>query len=103
MLVRVGKLFEQGGRPLPRHREVTQQPTHLGKLSYTDQHEMEFRRSVYTAYLRSTDTGNDVLPPLRDAVVRFIADGHMTISGVEVDADTRCRVAQSWYVEILNT
>lgn len=101
MLVLVGKICQEGGVPLPRHREVTQEPRHFGELCYSEQYEKDFRRSVYTAYLRSPEGGADVLPPLRDAVLRFAAGGVMTFSGIEVDEETRARVAQSWYVKLV--
>lgn len=99
MLVRVARLFEADGVPMPRHRAVTAQPEHLGKLSLSEGHDRELRRSVRTAYLRSVESGLDVLPALRDAVVLWIGDNHMTITGFEQDEVTRRVVGQSWYVE----
>lgn len=99
MIVRVARLFEPGGLPLPRHRAVTARPEHLGTLSLCEAHDRELRRSVRTAYLRSQDTGNDLLPPLRDAVVLWIGQREMTITGFEQDAVTRRVVGQSWYIE----
>lgn len=59
MPVRVGLRYEDGGRPLPRHREITQQPEHFGKLTLTEQFDKRFRRSVYTAHLRGLDGAPD--------------------------------------------
>jgi hypothetical protein len=101
MLVKVAQMFEDGGRPLARNRAVTQRPVHVGKLSMCDQHDSQFRRSVCTAYLRRTDDGKDVLPPLRDAVVRWMGDGTVTISGIETDALSGKCVAQSWLAQII--
>ena len=94
-------MFEDGGRPLARNRAVTQMPVHVGKLSMCDQHDSQFRRSVCTAYLRRTDDGRDVLPPLRDAVVRWMGDGTVTISGIETDSLSGKSVAQSWLAQII--
>lgn len=102
MLVKVARLFEDGGRPLPRHRAVTVKPEHLGKLSLAEGFDRELRRSVRSAHLRSVQSGDEVLPALRDAVVLWIGDGHMTITGLEQDHLTRRTVAQSWYVEFVN-
>ncbi|MET0855763.1 MAG: hypothetical protein ABWY27_03345 [Telluria sp.] len=101
MLVKVAQMFEDGGRPLARNRAVTQMPVHVGKLSMCDQHDKQFRRSVSTAYLRRTDDGRDVLPPLRDAVVRWMGDGTVTISGIETDERSGKCVAQSWLAQII--
>jgi hypothetical protein len=99
MQVKVAQLYEDGGRPLPRHRAVTRQPSHEGLLSLTEEHDRELRRSVRSAHLRDVSRGVDVLPPLRDAVVIWIGAGRMTITGFESDDVTRRSVAQSWYVE----
>jgi hypothetical protein len=99
MWVKVTQLMEDGGRPMARHRAVTQRPLVVGQLSLIDRHDKELRRSVVCASLLS-NLGQDMLPPLRDAVVRFIRDGAMTISGMETDDMTRKITAQSWYVEV---
>lgn len=80
---------------------MTRQPEHEGELSLLDQYDQEFKRSVVSVYLRRLDDGTDVLPPLRDAVVRWIGGGVMSISGMETDGLTRKCVAQSWFVRVL--
>lgn len=97
--MRVARLFEADGVPMPRHRAVTAQPEHLGKLTLSEGHDRELRRSVRTAYLRSAESGQDVLPALRDAVVLWIGENNMTITGFEQDELTRRVVGQSWYVQ----
>lgn len=99
MQVRVAQLYEDGGRPLPRHRAVTTQPAYSGILSLTEEHDRDLRRSVRSAHLREAGSGADVLPALRDAVVIWLAGNRMTLTGFETDALTRCSVAQSWYIE----
>jgi len=100
MLVVVAQMFEDG-RPLPRNRAVTRVPSHAGKLSMSEQHDKEFRRSVTTAYLRAPDTGADILPPLRDAVVRWIGEGTLTISGFQQDELTNKCGQQSWLTQLV--
>lgn len=100
MYARVAQLFEEG-KPLPRHRSITAQPVHVGHLSLTEQHDHEFRRSMTYAILRRGSTGDDLLPRLRDAVVRWIGDSCMTISGFELDEVTRDCSVQSWYVQLV--
>jgi hypothetical protein len=100
MYVRVAQLFEEG-RPLPRHRSITAQPVHIGHLTLTEQHDQAFRRSMSLAILRNTGAGDDVLPRLRDAVVRWIGDGSMTISGFEFNEVSRQCSVQSWYVQVI--
>lgn len=99
MLVRVAQLFEADGVPLPRHRAVTTRPQHVGMLTLSEGHDRELRRCVRSAYLRSPNTGTDVLPSLRDAVVLWIGNSEMTITGFEQDSITRRIVGQSWYIE----
>lgn len=53
------------------------------------------------AILRRESTGVEVLPRLHDAVVRWIGDGCMTISGFELDEATRECNVQSWYVQLV--
>jgi hypothetical protein len=94
----VAQLYEDGGRPLARHRAVTQQPHHAGEFTLTEEHDRELRRSVRSAYLRDPTTGAEVLPRLRDAVVLWVGEGAWTVAGFETDPLTRKAVAQSWYV-----
>lgn len=101
MLVKVATLYEAEGRQVPRHRAISKRPSLLGKLVVHDGHDNELRRSVRSAYLRSPDgMPVDVLPRLRDAVVLWIDDGRMTITGFETDVVSNKSTAQSWYVEV---
>lgn len=96
----VAQLYEEGGRPLARHRAVTQPPEYEGDFTLSEEHDRELRRSVRTAYLRHRATGVDVLPRLRDAVVLWVGDDAWTVTGFETDPLTRKAVAQSWYVVV---
>jgi len=98
MRVAIAQLYEDGGRPLARHRAVTLQPSHVGRFSLTEEHDRDFRRSVRSARLRNEATGEDVIPRLRDAVVVWVGDSAWTVTGFETDPVTRRCVAQSWYV-----
>ncbi len=65
-----------------------------------EHYETDLRRTVRIARLVSvSDAPIDVLPPLRDAVVLYVNDGMMTISGFETDFLTRKSTAQSWLIE----
>jgi hypothetical protein len=101
MFVRIAQLFEDG-RPLPRHRSITAQPVRIGKLSFFEQHDVDFRRSMVYATLCEPATGRHVVPRLYDAVVRWISDGCMTVSGFERDEATKECKAQSWYIQVIN-
>lgn len=103
MKARVAQLYECGGRPLARHRAVTLQPDHVGDFTLSEEHDRELRRSVRSAWLRDPATGAEVLPRLRDAVVLWVGGDAMTVTGLETDALTRKSVAQSWYVELVDT
>lgn len=94
----VSQLYEDGGRPLARHRAVTLQPSHTGNFTLSEEHDRDLRRSVRSAYLRDQATGVEVLPRLRDAVVLWVGDDAWTVTGFETDPLTRKAVAQSWYV-----
>jgi len=100
MRVKLAQLYEDDGRPLPRHRAVTCQPDHAGVLTLTEEHDRELRRSVRSARLHDDVLGADVLPPLRDAVVIWIGNCKMTITGFESNQMIRRCVAQSWYIEV---
>jgi hypothetical protein len=67
----------------------------------SEQHDMDSRRSVCTAYLRSAGDGKGVLPPLRNAVVRWVGESTLTISGMETDPCSGKCAAQSWLAQLL--
>jgi len=94
--VLVTQLYEDG-KPVLRGRLRSSWPSYTGKLRLTEQHDPTFRRTLTQALLHG-DAADFVLPVLYDAVVRFIDDQRMTISGFETDAISRRCVAQSWYV-----
>ncbi|MES2899541.1 MAG: hypothetical protein V4723_07420 [Pseudomonadota bacterium] len=101
MHVILAKLYEEGGRPLARHRALTLAPSHEGVLSLHESHAPRLRRAVRKARIANL-AGTEITLELYDAVVLFIGEGVMTITGMEIDAATRKATAQSWYVEILS-
>jgi hypothetical protein len=98
MKATVARLYEDGGRPLARHLVIRLQPTHFGNFSLSEKDDRDLRRSVRSAYLRDVDTGADVLPQLRDAVVIWVGEDAWTVTGFETDPHSKRSVAQSWYV-----
>lgn len=101
MLVILAKMFEDGGRPLARHRAVTLPPSHQGVFSLYEEHDRDLRRTVKIARLESVP-GTEILLSLYDAEVLVCKDGIMTITGLERDPVTRKATAQSWLVEIID-
>jgi hypothetical protein len=97
MFVKVAQLYD-GGRPLPKHRSIRMQPTMIGQLRLTEEYSREFRRNIVYAVLH-TSSGADLIPRLHDAVIRYIADGCMTITGFERDELTQCCQGQSWFIQ----
>lgn len=103
MRVILAKLYEDGGRPLARHRAVTLAPSHEGILTLHETHDRELRRTVRKARVSLlAEASADTVLELYDAVVLFIGGGVMTITGMEIDPGTRKATAQSWYVEIVD-
>lgn len=94
-------MFEEGGRPLPRHRAVSLAPSHEGILSLYEGYDRDLRRTIRKARVDNV-TGTETLLTLYDAVVLFYQDGVMTITGMERDPLTRKATAQSWYMEIVD-
>jgi len=70
-------------------------------LKVYQQHDTGFCRSMVYAALLDGLTGQNLLPKLHDAVMRWIDDGCMTISGFEQDEVTRVCTAQSWYIQLV--
>lgn len=101
MLVVLAKLFEDGGRPLARHRAVTLLPSHEGVFSLYEEHDRDLRRTVKIARLDSV-MGTEILLSLYDADILMCKDGIMTVTGLERDPVTRKATAQSWYLEIVD-
>jgi hypothetical protein len=94
------RLFEDQGRPVPRHRAISLQPTHVGNLALNEEYIKEWRRTVRIAKLQPINAQEVGLPALYDAVVLWIGSGEMTISGVEIDELSGKRTAQSWRVVV---
>ena len=95
----VSLLFEDGGRPLARHRLAFPQREYPGAFSFEEVPSSEFKRTVATARLQAPN-GEDVVPPLYEAKLLWFKDGEARISGLEVDSITRRRTAQCWNVKL---
>lgn len=95
----VSLLYEDGGRPLPRHRLAFPQHEYQGTFSFEEVPSCEFKRTVATARLQAP-SGDDVLPPLYDAKLIWCKGGEARVTGLEVDEVTRRRTAQCWNVRM---
>lgn len=95
----VSLLFEDGGRPLARHRLAFPQHEYTGTFSFEEVPSSEFKRTVAMARLQAP-SGDDVLPPLYEAKLLWCKGGEARVSGLEVDEVTRRRTAQCWNVRI---
>lgn len=90
-------LYEDGGRPVARHRFAFPQPEYQGEFSYEEGFDRELKRTVVLARLQD-GAGRDVLPPLYEAKLIWCKAGQARVSGLEVDEVTRKRTAQCWNV-----
>jgi hypothetical protein len=97
MLDRVSLRFEDGGRPLPRHRLAFPIAEYEGKFTFKEAQCPPLRRTVFVARLTSP-TGADVLPPLYDAKLIFCEDGEARVAGLELDTLNSKLTAQTWHV-----
>lgn len=95
----VSLLFEDGGRPLPRHRLGFPQLEYHGSFSFEEAPSHEFKRTVATARLQAP-SGDDVIPPLYEAKLLWCKAGEARVSGLEVNDLTRRRTAQCWNVRL---
>ena len=95
MRVILAKLYEDGGRPLARHRAVSIAPSHEGILSLHETHDRELRRTVRKARV-SNLAGTETILELYDAVVLFIDDGVMTIAGIEMFVEQAAHQFETW-------
>ena len=93
----VSLLFEDGGRPLARHRLAFPQRIYKGAFSFDECPNSEFRRTVATARLQDSN-GQDIVPPLYEAKLLWCKNGEARVAGLEVDDVTRKRTAQCWNV-----
>jgi hypothetical protein len=105
MLAAVRLLFEDGGRPLALHRLSMPPHLHVGHLELRECHLEQCRRQSHRATLIAPGDGlsEHLVPPLYDAVVRYISNGELTISGMEIDDLTRKMTAQSWRVKFVQS
>lgn len=89
--------FEDGGRPLPRHRLAFPMAEYEGRFTFKEAPCAPLRRTVFVARL-SGPNGDDVLPPLYDAKLIFCEDGEARVAGLELDTLSSKLTAQTWHV-----
>ena len=93
-------LFEDGGRPLPRHRLAMGLREWSGKLVLRSGHDELLRRSVIVAHLVAPDDPErDLVPPLVDARFTFNDEHEARIDGLDLDLTNRKFTAQAWHVK----
>ncbi len=103
MYVRAFQLYEDGGRPLPRHRlaVLRSEGSQEGWLVYKESWDEHHKRHMMKAYLLADDGQRQVFPELLDAVMMFAEDGVMTIRGQERDPISRKLTGMAWWCQIL--
>lgn len=103
MYVRALKLYEDQGRPLPRHRlgVLRLENAHEGWLIYKEEWDGNHKRHMMKAHLVGEDGRTEVFPEMLDAVMMFAEDGVMTVRGMERDPVSRKLTAMAWWCQIL--
>ena len=104
MYVLACKLYEDHGRPLPRHRLSVIRPRESGVegwFVYKQAFDEHHNRTMYKAYLLGEKGQPDVLPELLDAVIMLAEDGVMTVRGQERDPLTRKLTGMAWWCQVL--
>jgi len=96
MLDTVTLRFEDGGRPLPRHRLAFPQSEYEGRFSFKEAICGPLRRTVLVARLLGPD--GDVLPQLYDAKLLYCEEGEARVAGLELDELNNKFTAQTWHV-----
>lgn len=98
MLDRVSLLFEDGGRPLARHRLAFPQTEYEGRFSVKELRGGPMGRTMLAARLEG-ENGTEVLPTLYDARLVYHADGESRIAGLQLDTLVNKFTAQTWHVK----
>ena len=97
---RVVILFEDGGRPLPRHRLAMPLKEYAGKLVLKTEWVEALRRDVLVAHLIDTaQPERDVVSPIYNASFSYRDDMEARIDGLELDATNRKFTAQAWHLK----
>jgi hypothetical protein len=90
--------FEDGGRPLPRHRLAFPQTEHVGSFTLKEAWCPELRRTVLVARL-GAEVGENVLPPFYDAKLVHCEASEARVAGIELDPLNNKWHAQTWHVK----
>jgi len=85
--------FTEDGRVLARHE--VDRPQHVGEFSIRNVYFDAFRRQTQIASLHQA-MRTDVLPPLVDAVIRYVGETDLTVSGLAFEPLRNRWTAQSW-------
>jgi hypothetical protein len=93
-------LFEDGGRPLARHRLAMPPKLAIGVFRYQEHYLKQCLRTTYLATLLGPG-GENMVPPLYDAVLRYGEGVELTISGLELDDVSRKFTAMSWRLQFI--
>lgn len=104
MYVLACKLFEDQGRPLPRHRLACLRPQESGSKGwfvYKESWDVNHKRTMWKAHLLGEKGEPDVFPELLDAVIMLAEDGVMTVRGQERDPVTRKLTGMAWWCQVI--
>lgn len=100
MFVRACCLYDNEGRPLPRHRLAMRQPLREGWLTVKQGNDLVSRRITRLASLR--DELGDVFAELVDVGQVDVENGTMMVPGQTRDPLTGKMTAQAWYCEVVD-
>jgi hypothetical protein len=92
-------LFEDGGRPLAKHRLAFPLQRHEGLFVLKETRCDVLRRTVLLARLLNAEN-DDVIAPLYDAKVVYFDGGEARVAGLELDTLNRKFTGQTWHVRI---
>jgi hypothetical protein len=104
MYVLACKLYEDEGRPLPRHRLNVLRPEESasrGWLVYRESYDSNHKRTMMKAQLLGEDGQGHVFPELLDAVMMIAENSVMTIRGNERDPITRKLTGMAWWCKVI--
>jgi len=95
----VTMLYDDEGRPLPRHRRMIPAAPVVGEMTICDVFDRDhLRRVLRVARVRDLENGSDLLPPLNDAEVLWIGTDALTVRGMVLEDFSRRTRGQSWFV-----
>ena len=105
MYVLACKLYEDGGRPLPRHRLAfirAHESGSEGWFVYKEDYDPDHKRTMMKAFLLGAPGTPEVFPTLLDAVLMIAEDGTLTVRGQERDPLTRKLTGMAWWCKVIH-